>query len=152
MPRLDELFEEDEVFRFHFGYPTDHLRAAGNRSPEPSNDRCQRESADIDSPLLERFHARSERNLAYRMVNEVVRRGSGEVLLRVVDDLVRSQRLHQFQIRGAAYPCDFRPEMLGKLDGGSTQRTRGSIDEDFLSPLDIRSSKKVQRTSRSPWD
>src|SRR3990170_3958076 len=152
MPRLDELFEEDEVFRFHLGYPTDHLRAAGNRSPEPSNDRCQRESADIDSPLLERFHARPERNLAYRVVNEVVRRGSGEVLLRVVDHLVSSQRLHQFQIRGAAYPRDFRPEILCKLDGSSTQRSGGSIDENSLPPPNIPSSKKVQRTSRSPGD
>src|SRR3990170_278665 len=152
MPRLDELFEEDEVFRFHLGYPTDHLRAAGNRSPEPFEDRCQHESADIDSPFLERFHARSERNLAYRVVNEIVRRGAGEVLLRVVDDLVRPQRLHQFQIRGAAYPGDVRPEILGKLDGRSPQRSGGPIDENALSPPNIPFSKEVQRTSPSPGD
>src|SRR3990170_9162859 len=33
MPRLDEVFEEGDVFRFHFAYPTDRLLAAGNRGP-----------------------------------------------------------------------------------------------------------------------
>ena len=86
------------------------------------------------------------------MVDEIVGPGRREVLLRVVDDLVRSERLHQFQIRGAADRGDFGPEGLRQLDRRGAQGPGGSVDEDLLSRADASSAKEIQRTSGSPRD
>ena len=39
----------------------------------------------------------------------------GEVLLRVVDDMIRAEGPHQLEVPGAGYAGDFRTEGLGDL-------------------------------------
>ncbi len=56
-------------------------------------------------------------------------------LLRVINDLIGSKRLHHFQIRGTAYTGNFRSIVLGKLCRSGTYRSRSAIDKNFLSAL-----------------
>src|SRR5713226_6281525 len=150
--RLDELLEERHIFRLDLGDPADDLPAARDRSPQPSEDRHQGERADEGATLLERFQALREGDPADGMVDEIIRLGAREVLFRVVDHPVGPQRLHEFQIRGAAHPRHFGPVILGELHRGGAESPRGAIDEDFLSTPDVAASKKVQRASESPGD
>ena len=86
------------------------------------------------------------------MVDEVVGRGYSEVLFRVVDDLVGSEGLYEFQIRGAAHSGDLRSEGLRQLDGRGAERPGGTVDEHLLPRADAPSPEKIQRTGRSPRD
>ena len=59
-----------------------------------------------------------------------------EVLSRVVDYGVRSQRLHQFDVGSTAHAGDARAEVPRELDGGGTDRAGRAVDKDLLSVLD----------------
>ncbi len=78
------------------------------------------------------------RTLAYRVKNDIIGLTVlGKILFGVINDFIGSQRLHQFQIGGTAYPGHFRPKILGKLYRSSPYRSRSAIDKDFLPALNI---------------
>src|SRR6266571_8374134 len=115
-------------------------KAEGFRKTAP-----REQSAGIDAPLLEGLHARGKRNLAHGVENEIVRRGPSEILLGIVNHVIRAERFHQCQIRRTTNPSDLCPEVLGKLYRSGAHRSGCSIDEDLLTALDISFSKEVQR-------
>src|SRR2546422_5124101 len=67
--RFHELFEENHVLDLHLRDPADDLPASG---PQASKARRQEESADIDASFLQRLHAPRKRELANRVVNQIV--------------------------------------------------------------------------------
>src|SRR5947207_5243288 len=152
LSRFDELFEEHHAFRFHLRDPDEDLLATRDPGPRPSKTRCQEERADVGTTFFERFQTPRERDLADGVVDEVVGRGYSEVLFRVVDDLVGSEGLYEFQIRGAAHSGDLRSEGLRQLDGRGAERPGGTVDEHLLPRADAPSPEKIQRTGRSPRD
>src|SRR5436309_7927346 len=67
--RLHELLEENHVLDLHLRDPADDLPASCSQA---SKARRQEESADIDASFLQRLHAPRKRELANRVVNEIV--------------------------------------------------------------------------------
>src|SRR5688572_26964763 len=79
------------------------------------------------------------RRLADRIEDDVVGLAApGEVLLRVVDDLVGAKGRDEGQVASAADPRDPSAEGLGELYGRRTYRPGSAIDEDALSGLELR--------------
>src|SRR5450759_3340114 len=73
--------------------------------------------------------------LADRVEDDVVRLAAlGEVLLRVVDHPVRSERPHELEVLGAADSGDVRAEVLGQLHPCGADRSRRPEDENRLPP------------------
>src|SRR2546425_12016656 len=68
--RLHELLEENHVLDLHLRNSADDLPASCSQA---SKTRRQEESADVDSSVLQRLHAPRKRELANRVVNQIVR-------------------------------------------------------------------------------
>src|SRR5215212_8912107 len=56
----------------------------------------------------------------------------GEVLARVVDDMIRPDRANHLHLLGAANSGDVRAERLGDLHGKGANATRGADDQHLL--------------------
>ena len=54
---------------------------------------------------------------------------AGEVLLRVIDDVIRVKGPDQLELPGAAHASDFRTERLGDLHRKRPHASRGSVYE-----------------------
>src|SRR5256712_2958316 len=67
--RLHELLKENHVLDLYLRDSADDLPASG---PQASKTRRQEESADIDASSLQRLHAPRKRELANRVVNQIV--------------------------------------------------------------------------------
>ncbi|MNR13907.1 hypothetical protein D3C85_1303440 [compost metagenome] len=74
---------------------------------------------------------------------------TGKILFRIINDVIGSQRFHQFQICSAAYPGNLGPKILRKLYRRSPYCSRGAIDKHFLALLNIPFSQKIYRCSSS---
>src|SRR5437016_11624452 len=61
----------------------------------------------------------------------------GEVLPRVVDDVIRAEGANHVDVLGAAYAGHFRTERLGDLHGEGTDTPRGAVDQDLLSGVNV---------------
>src|SRR5438067_1480550 len=61
----------------------------------------------------------------------------GEVLPRVVDDVIRAESANHVDVLGAAYAGHFRTERLGDLHGEGTDTPRGAVDQDLLSGVNV---------------
>src|ERR1700682_1215211 len=69
--------------------------------------------------------------LTDRVEDDVVRLAVlGEVFLRVVDHLVRSERSHELEVLGVAYRGDVRAEGPGQLYSRGADGSRRAVDED----------------------
>src|ERR1700694_3814112 len=69
--------------------------------------------------------------LTDRVEDDVVRMAArGEVFLRVVDHLVRSERSHELEVLGVAYRGDVRAEGPGQLYSRGADGPRRAVDED----------------------
>src|SRR4029079_15359840 len=91
---------------------------------------------------LERASAPSERLLADSVKDDIVGLAVlGEVLLRIVDDLVGTQRCDQLEVLRVAHRRDLRTEVSGQLHRGRADRSRGAVDEDAPSLAKISLSK-----------
>src|SRR5260370_12391010 len=62
---------------------------------------------------------------------------SGEILLRVINDLVCTNRAHYVQIPRAAYGGDFSPKRLGKLHRKRTHTTTRTMNQNLLPLLNV---------------
>src|SRR2546430_8457453 len=62
---------------------------------------------------------------------------SGEIFLRVINDMVCTNRAHYVQIPRAAYGGDFSPKRFGKLHCKRTDTTRGTMNQDLLPLLNV---------------
>src|ERR1700733_3658878 len=56
----------------------------------------------------------------------------GEILLGVINDLIRANGSDQVHISGAAYAGYVRAEPLGELHSERTHTSRGAVDQDLL--------------------
>ncbi|MNY33610.1 hypothetical protein D3C86_1678950 [compost metagenome] len=74
---------------------------------------------------------------------------TGKILFRIIDDIISSQRFHQFQIRSAAHPGNLGPKILRKLYRRGSYCSRGAIDQNLLPLPDIPFSKKIYGCSCS---
>src|SRR5437879_12852789 len=61
----------------------------------------------------------------------------GEVLPRVVDDVIRAEGANHVDVLGAAYAGHFRTERLGDLHGEGTDTPRGAVDQHLLSFVNV---------------
>src|SRR5437870_9311699 len=118
-------------------------RRQSARTPHPN----------IETASLERFLAARETALTDRVENDVIDpAGSREILPGVVDHLVSAERLDYVQIDGAAYPCDVHPEVLRQLNRENPDTPRLSVDEHFLSGLDLCFPQEMQRRHPAKQD
>src|SRR5690606_28396749 len=61
----------------------------------------------------------------------------GKVLPRIVDDVISAERLHQFDVLGAAYSGDFCAQVFGKLYAVGADRAGRAVDQDGLARLQV---------------
>src|SRR5436305_10970162 len=62
---------------------------------------------------------------------------SGEIFLRVINDVVCTNRAHYVQIPRAAYGSHFSPERFGNLHCKRTDTTRRTMNQDLLPLLNV---------------
>ena len=62
---------------------------------------------------------------------------SGEICLRVINDMVCTNRAHDVHISRAAHGSDFGPERFGNLHGKRTDTSRRTINQDLLPLLNV---------------
>src|SRR6266480_1416979 len=62
---------------------------------------------------------------------------SGEIILRVINDMVCTNRAHYVQIPRAAYGGDFSPKRFGNLHRKRTDTTRCTINQNLLPLLNV---------------
>src|ERR1700681_505493 len=68
--------------------------------------------------------------------NDVVAfRALSEILFRVIDDVIRAERLHKIDIPRTADTGHIRAERLGDLDRERSHTSRRAVDQDSLSGL-----------------
>ena len=98
---------------------TDDFLAASHRSPEHLKKRFHLEAGQkAASVLLQRIFAPPKRALAQYVENQIIGlAASCEILFGIINDLVGSKGFHQPQPWGTIYAGNFRPVMLGQLDG-----------------------------------
>jgi len=60
----------------------------------------------------------------------------GEVLPRVINNLVRAERAHERQLLRVVYPGDLGSIQLGQLHGVHARAAAGTIDQHLLPGLD----------------
>jgi hypothetical protein len=102
---------------------------------------------------FQRAPAPPKRLLADRVEDDVVGLVvPGEVLLQVVDDLVRSQRADELDVLGVARRRDASPEVLGELHAGGADRTGCAVDQDLPSLQPARLAKARQCERRAVAD
>src|SRR6187399_1566897 len=70
----------------------------------------------------------------------------GDVVLRVVDNVIRADLANHVQILRAAYGGNLSAERLGDLHGKRANAARCPVDQNFLSGLDL--SLVAQRLQR----
>jgi len=58
--------------------------------------------------------------------------GLGEIILGIINDLIRAYRAHQIQIPGAANTGHFGSKRLGDLHCKRADTTRSAIDQNYL--------------------
>src|SRR5579864_6487022 len=61
----------------------------------------------------------------------------GEILLRVIDDVVGPKRSHHVDVPGAAHSRHVRSERSGNLHAEGADASRGTIDQDLLTGLHL---------------
>ena len=66
-----------------------------------------------------------------------------DVMLKIVDDLIRAQRLDHRQVFLSAYGGDLRTKVFGKLHGKNTDAAPGAVDQHLFPGL-------ILPRSRSP--
>src|SRR5207253_2311429 len=91
-----------------------------------------------------------EGTVSHRVVDDVVPLPAvGEILLCVIDDMVRADRADQVHIPGAAHAGYLGAEYLRDLHGEGPHTSRSAIDQDLLSRLDLcLIAKALQRGER----
>ena len=67
----------------------------------------------------------------------VALRAFGEVVLGVVDDVIRAERAHELHIAGAADAGHLGAERLGDLHGVCADAAGGAVDEHLLPGGDV---------------
>ena len=93
------------------------------------------EFARLLQPLVENAF---RHGLADRVENNIVGLTAlGEILFDVINDVIGSQRLHQFHIRGTAYSRNLRAIVFGNLYGKSPYAARCAIDAHTLTRLNM---------------
>src|SRR3954469_2680823 len=143
--RLDQLFQDDQVVRVDFRYEEDHGLAhePGRRkhleqirqrpNPATARSRSNRDESPLgghDAPGLR------QRTIPRTIENQVVSLGApGEIVLGVIDDMVRANRSHEVHALRAAHTGHFRSERLGDLHCERANTARGTVDQDLLPRL-----------------
>jgi hypothetical protein len=61
----------------------------------------------------------------------------GEIVLRVVDHMVRAERAHELDVARAAYAGDISTVVLRELNRKRAHTARRAVDQDLLSGLDL---------------
>src|SRR5882762_6657522 len=61
----------------------------------------------------------------------------GEILLSVINDLIRTDGSDHFHIPRTAYACDFRAERLSDLHSERAHASRCAVNQGLLSRLDV---------------
>src|SRR5437016_11645889 len=91
--------------------------------------------------------------LADRVEDDVVRLAvPGEVLLRVVDHVVGSERADELEVLGVAHGGDMRAEVLRELHSCGSDRSRGAVDDDAETLPKVGLSQAGQCDARSVAD
>src|SRR5262249_10561400 len=74
-----------------------------------------------------------------------------EVLVQVVDDLVRAERAHELDVRRVADRGYVRPQVLPELHASGSDRAGSAVDEHLLA-LDADGSVRVERAEDAVRD
>ena len=143
LPGFDEVLERDQVVAVLRLDGRGRLLAhdhRGEHRPDgatelavgvPAAVRDQRPSRDQCAPRL------GHRVVAHVVEDQVVARAFlGEVLPRVVDDVVGTERADQLDVPGAGHAGHLGTEGLRDLDGERPHATGRPVDQDLLSGLD----------------
>ncbi len=92
---------------------------------------------DVDTLRAQDTPARRQRAIPHAVEEQVVSLlVSGEVLVRVVDDVVRAEGSREVHVPRAADARHLRTERFGDLHGEGAHASRSSVDEDALSRLE----------------
>src|SRR5229473_4876810 len=149
LPRLDELLEEEDVLLRVLRYRERHLLVSDPAGQQGEYRNVPHEpgvGVDVDPARPHRASAAPERVLADCVEDDVVRLAVlGEVFLRVVDDLVGSERGHELEVLGVAHRRDVGAEVLGELHPCGADGPGRAVDEDPLPLPEICQSQTPQR-------
>ena len=156
LPRLDELFQEEDVLLRVAGDPhrdlllSDPLREQREQRDVPHEPRVGR---DVDPARLQRAPAAPERLLADGVEDHVVELAAlGEVLVQVVDDLVGPERAHELDVLRVADGRDVRAGVLGQLHPGGADGSGRAVDEHARALADVRLPQAREREARPVAD
>ncbi len=106
---------------------------------------CRGFNGNIEPSFLQRSFTARRGTLACRVKNNIIDLTAlGEILFSVIDDCIGSQGSYQFQIRGTAYPGNFRPKIFGKLYRKSPHTSGSAIDKNLMPAPDICLSEMAQ--------
>src|SRR5258708_1595767 len=75
---------------------------------------------------------------------------SGAIFLRVINDMVCTNRAHYVQIPRAAYGGDFSPKRFGNLHRKRTHTTTRTINQNLLPLLNVSFIAKALQGGESP--
>src|SRR4051794_3114215 len=143
--RLDQLFQDDQVVRVDFRYEEDHglahepgrhehLEQIRQRpNPATARSRSDRDESPLgghDAPGLR------QRTIPRTIEDQVVSLGApGEIVLGVIDDMVRANRSYEAHALRAPHPGHSRPERLGDLPAERPTPPRATFDQALLPRL-----------------
>jgi len=156
-PCLNQIGEKGQIFAIDFGEQAGHFLIAKTRpncvlKQMREQIHCAPVGAtaaagDVCAARLDSAQAVLERSIAYEIKEQIVALGcTCEILMGVVDHFVGSDRPEQFDIPGAAHPCDMRPKRFSNLQGKSSYAARCAIDENGLSSLNSSSEHRSKNS------
>ena len=95
---------------------------------------------------VKRRYTAPKRSLADHVKNHIIARAaSGEILARIINDVVGPNSAEHVQFPGAVHGCHVGPKVPGKLHRKGPDTATGAINQNLLSALDIGSSQKIRR-------
>ncbi len=105
-----------------------------------------------DPSFAERLSSIGNGHLSNRIHDDIIDNSIfGEVFLSIVDHFISSERPYHIDIRSATYCCDMCSEGFCYLYCCSTNRSRGSVDEDLVPTLESCFSEECKCCSSSEW-
>src|SRR6185312_5362626 len=143
--------DELHSFRVFPGHTALELPTSGNGRPSHPDEVSQTDDVlKKHTVRRQQMLAAMKRGCADDVKYEVIGvRTRGDVVLRVVDHLVRTQRLHHFHVRTAAYRSDGRPKVFGQLHPSRSDAPGGTNDQNLLAGLDLpQVPEEIQRGVR----
>src|ERR1700674_3824052 len=147
LPGFDEPLQDEQVlsvgeFYGWAGLLVRELRQCssfddGTRGAEPTT--TSRSIVGLELPGRGEYAScRRQRMVPHVVEDEVVPLPTlGEILLGVVDDVVSADRADHVHVPRAAHAGDFGAERFGNLHGEAAEASGRSVDQDFVTWLDL---------------